>query len=145
MDTDLQVVWDFAIGTAMGAATAVGVLVVAPAAAAGLVWLGASAQTASGVVSLGLFGLEVYGGLNLVFSSIDVYQEGDWNELAFNASLFFGGLVVGAKGARAKLANGMPGANRQRHRRCGMSSAPHATNGRTCTTRGLRGVFRYRG
>ena len=116
MDKGYQIAQKAALGLSVGAASAAAVIVAAPAAAtAGAAYLwgtaGCSATTAvtvsSGTVTAALFGLGIYGGLNLATSSIAAYQQGDWNQLAYNGGLMVGGLLA-APGARPALSNRFP-------------------------------------
>jgi RHS repeat-associated protein len=116
MDKDLQIAQNAALGVSAGAASSALVLVAAPAAANAGAWYlwGAgfsateAATVSSGTVTAGLGILAFYGGYNQTTSSIVAYQEGDWNQLAYNTGLLVGGLLA-APGARPHLANGFPG------------------------------------
>jgi len=109
MDQDLRIIDNAAKGVFVGAITAAGIVVAAPLLIAGgtamLTAGGLSAATATtvsgGTVTGGVFLLGAGGGLNLYFSSLNAYREGNWDQLSYNAGLLIGGLIVGGHQGRA--------------------------------------------
>jgi len=116
MDADLQIAQKFSYGVAVGAGSAAVVVVAAPMAAnAGAMYLwgaGYSATTSvtvsSGLVTAGLGLTGTYGGYNLGVNSVNAYNAGDWNQLAYNGGLLAGS-SFGIPGSRPLLSNSFPG------------------------------------
>ena len=121
----------FAAGVAIGAIITVAVIAAAPVAVSALVTAGMSTTAASATVTVGL-GLA--GGIGLVSTGINTYQNGsagNWNAVAYNAGTVVGGLSCGVAGGGRALAglNGTP------------SSVPKSWNPFACTGMGYNSQF----